>query len=167
MAKSKKYPSEGLSPDYEVGFGKPPKETQFKKGQSGNPRGRPKGSPNLATTLRRALTEKVRVAENGRQRTVTKVEAALTQLVNRAAQGELQYIRTLLTVMNAVESSLASDTGKSAADLTDPAILASLIDQVDRGTHLVIAPPSPESSPANPSTPSDTSTPGDESNPHT
>ncbi len=46
---------------YEVGFGKPPKATQFRKGESGNPRGRPKGRRNLATELHAALNETVTV----------------------------------------------------------------------------------------------------------
>ena len=49
--------------DYDVGYGKPPRHTRFKKGQSGNPRGRPSGSKNLATVLSEALNELVIVAD--------------------------------------------------------------------------------------------------------
>src|SRR5215469_15592455 len=52
--------------DYEVGYGKPPRHTRFKKGQSGNPRGRPCGSKNLKTLLSEALSEPVIITENGR-----------------------------------------------------------------------------------------------------
>src|SRR5215469_5153687 len=54
--------------DYEVGYGKPPRSSRFKKGQSGNPRGRPSGSKNLSTLLSEALNEPVIVTENGRRR---------------------------------------------------------------------------------------------------
>jgi hypothetical protein len=53
---------------FEAGYGKPPRHTRFKKGQSGNPRGRPKGSKNLTTLLTEALNEPVIVAENGGRR---------------------------------------------------------------------------------------------------
>ena len=43
--------------DYAVGYGKPPKHTRFKKGRSGNPRGRPRGAKNLSTLLFGALNE--------------------------------------------------------------------------------------------------------------
>jgi hypothetical protein len=65
--------------DYEVGHGKPPRHTRFKKGQSGNPRGRPKGSKNLPTLLTEALNEPVVVAENGK-RSATADLRAMKQL---------------------------------------------------------------------------------------
>ena len=56
--------------EYAANYRKPPMHTRFKKGQSGNPRGRP--AKNLATLLAAALNEKVIVTENGKRRQVTK-----------------------------------------------------------------------------------------------
>jgi len=77
----------------DVGYGKPPKNCQFTKGKSGNPRGRPKGSKNLASIVLRESQQRVRVNGPGGSRTVTKLEAAVMQLGNKAAQGELRSQR--------------------------------------------------------------------------
>ena len=90
--------------DYEVGYGKPPRETRFQKGQSGNPRGRPCGAKNLKTRVREALKEPVLVTENGRRRTVTKGDAIITQLVNRAANADLRAIKILLDLLRDIEA---------------------------------------------------------------
>jgi Family of unknown function (DUF5681) len=86
-----------------VGYGRPPQPTRFQKGISGNPKGRPKGSLNVATILMRTLREKVVINENGRRRTVTKLEAALKQLVNKAASGELRALQQLVMLANDAE----------------------------------------------------------------
>lgn len=78
-----------------IGFRSPPEATRFRKGRSGNPAGRPKGSLNVGTLLMKALREKVVVNEHGRRKTVTKLEAALTQLVNMAATGNIRALRQL------------------------------------------------------------------------
>ena len=80
------------SPEYEVGFGWPPKATQFKAGKSGNPNGRPKGKANRETLILRSLDGKVVINENGRRREVTKFEAAMIQVTNKAASGDLRAL---------------------------------------------------------------------------
>jgi hypothetical protein len=73
---------------YQVGYAKPPLHSRFQKGQSGNPAGRKKGVRSLNQEVSDALNEKVAVSENGRRRTITKLQAALTQAFNKAAQGD-------------------------------------------------------------------------------
>jgi hypothetical protein len=85
--------------DYPVGYGKPPEHTRFKKGRTGNPRGRPRRAKNLATLLGAALDGKVTVTEHGRRRTITKREAMIAQLVNRSAQAGLKAMAIVLGMM--------------------------------------------------------------------
>ena len=89
--------------DDKTGYGKPPRHAQFKKGQSGNPRGRPRGSKNLTTVLAEIIGEKVVVTENGRRRPITKLDAAAKQLANRAAAGDLKAIQQLIMLAQWVE----------------------------------------------------------------
>jgi hypothetical protein len=78
-----------------VGYRKPPTKSQFKKGQSGNPRGRPKAKGNLGTQLVSALNERVRIKIGNKEKVATKEEAMLTSLVNRALQGDPKALRNL------------------------------------------------------------------------
>lgn len=89
--------------EYEIGYSKPPKQTRFKKGRSGNPTGRPKGSKSLKTFLMAALEEKVIVNENGLSKQISKREAAAKQLANRAAMGDLPTIKVLAQYLAGVE----------------------------------------------------------------
>src|SRR6516162_7192521 len=84
--------------DYEVGYGKPPRETRFVKGRSGNPRGRPRGA-----LLSDKLNEPVTVAENGGRRKISKREAIVTQLVNRSAAADFRAIKILLDIVRDIE----------------------------------------------------------------
>jgi hypothetical protein len=85
--------------DYEVGYGKPPRQTRFAKGQSGNPRGRPRGAKNFTTLFEEALNEPVTVTENGGRRKVSKRQAIVTQLVNRSATADFRAIKLLLDIV--------------------------------------------------------------------
>jgi hypothetical protein len=77
------------------GYKKPPSDSRFRKGVSGNPRGRPKGSKTLATLMKRALHERVAVHENGKRRVITKAEVISKQLINKAASGDLRALSQL------------------------------------------------------------------------
>src|SRR5438067_7217939 len=105
------YDDEG---DHEVGYGKPPRHSQFVKGQSGNPRGRPPGAKNMKTLLSKALNELVIVTEDGGRRKVSKREAIVTQLVNRSAKADYKAIQILLGMLRDIES----DTDPHSSDPT-------------------------------------------------
>jgi hypothetical protein len=74
---------------FEVGFGRPPRSTRFKPGQSGNLNGRPRGAKNFAIAIGQELDSRVTVSENGRRRRISKREVIAKHLVNKAASGDL------------------------------------------------------------------------------
>src|SRR3569832_225313 len=70
-----------------VGYRQPPRHTQFRKGQSGNPRGRPKGSMNLEHLVRKRMTALVEVRENGKSRKIPMLIAILAKSAHEALHG--------------------------------------------------------------------------------
>jgi hypothetical protein len=88
-----------MSHDDEVGYGKPPKHSQFKKGQSGNLSGRPKYTRNLKTDLTRILGQKISVREGDRTSRVSKQEAMLLSLMAKALKGETRAIAVLVNLV--------------------------------------------------------------------
>ncbi|MEO3475360.1 DUF5681 domain-containing protein [Roseomonas sp. CAU 1739] len=113
--------------DGRVGYGRPPTHTQFKPGQSGNPKGRPSGSANITTLIEETLNEKVPVTEGGRRRSITKAKAIAKQLVNKAARGDLQATRLLLpqqkaAAANPQQAEPNTSTNASATSAPTPSI---------------------------------------------
>ena len=92
-------PDDPSRPEYEVGYRKPPRHTQFKKGQSGNPRGRPKGSKNFDSMVAHELSEEMDIRENGRLKRMSKLRLSAKQVANGAAAGKLPYIQFLQPLM--------------------------------------------------------------------
>ncbi|HLM82210.1 MAG TPA: DUF5681 domain-containing protein [Terriglobales bacterium] len=84
--------------DYEVGYGKPPKVSQFKKGESGNPRGRAKHTRNLKTDLTRILGQKISVREGDRKFKVSGQEGVLMSLMAKSLKGDTKAITTLINL---------------------------------------------------------------------
>ena len=84
----------------QVGYKTPPKESRFKKGRSGNPSGRPRKVPGIPGLLTKVSKQKVLTNGKNGPKYMTKLEASLTQLVNKAASGDLKAEQLLLEMMN-------------------------------------------------------------------
>ena len=85
-----------MGSDRDVGYGKPPRNSQFKRGQSGNPKGRPKGSRNFSTDLKATLEEPIRVTNHGKSQTVSTQQAALMRLREKALGGDVRALDSLI-----------------------------------------------------------------------
>jgi len=124
MKKETKQPNS----NYAVGYCNPPQHSRFRKGLSGNPNGRPTGTLNMATVLERTLREKVVVNENGRRKTVTKLEAAVKQLIDKATSGELKALQLLSAlVRSAQEREIQEPAANSALDEVDEKVVLGIM----------------------------------------
>lgn len=125
-------PNKNDDSGYEIGFGKPPEHTRFKKGQSGNPGGRPQGTLNMATVLERTLREKVVINENGKKQIITKLEAAIKQVTNKAASGELKALQLLSAlVRNAEERAIKTVAPNSTLDEVDEKVVRGILNRLE------------------------------------
>ncbi len=81
--------------NYEVGYGKPPKHTRFKPGQSGNPQGRPPKTRNFKTDLLEELSGQITVTEGGKSKTISRQQAMIKRTIEKALKGDLRAIQML------------------------------------------------------------------------
>lgn len=93
----------GPERDYKVGYGKPPLNARFQKGQSGNPRGRPKGAKNFTAVVTDALNQAVVVTASGRRRSIPERDLVIAQLVNKFAKADLRATKILLGILQEIE----------------------------------------------------------------
>ena len=107
-----------------VGYKRPPQHTQFKPGQSGNPRGRSKNVRNFKTDLIDELREQIPVRENGRERKISKQRAFIKALVAAAIKGDMR-------ATNALVSFCTRSLGAQAEEEADPAPSAEDIDIIE------------------------------------
>ena len=116
-------------PDYKVGYKKPPLHSRFQKGQSGNPRGRPRGAKNFSTLLTEALNEPVVVTEDGRRRKISKRELGFKQLANKFAMAEAQATKMLLGLMLERErlAAAAAPAERRSFGADDEKVIANLL----------------------------------------
>jgi hypothetical protein len=84
---------------YAVGYGRPPKATQFKPGQSGNARGRPRGPRTIGAILREVIGQKIPVTEGSKARRLPVLEVMLRRLVNEAMKNDPKAMKLLISLV--------------------------------------------------------------------
>jgi hypothetical protein len=84
---------------YEIGYRRPPASGRFKKGSSGNPKGRPKGSRNFLTLLDQELAQTIVVTENGKKKSISRLQAMVKRMVAGALQGDQKQLLTLVEIL--------------------------------------------------------------------
>jgi hypothetical protein len=102
----------------DVGYGKPPREHQFKPGKSGNPKGRPKGAKSEETLLRDLLGQKISLNERGKTRRITALEGILRRIAEDCLKGNTKSAAFLLNRYHAITSGEPVDSGLSEDDDT-------------------------------------------------
>ena len=116
---------------FEVGYKRPPRQSRFQPGQSGNPRGRQKGVRNLATDVIRTLEVPVRLNDQGKARRVSSQEAALLRLRERALMGDPRSLEKFLELAKIFNNgSAVASAGSEALAAEDQAILDAFAEDV-------------------------------------
>jgi uncharacterized protein (UPF0216 family) len=118
--------------EYKVGPGKPPLHSRFKKGHSGNPRGR--RAKNLPALLVAALDEPVVVTANGQSRRITKREAVVAQLVDKSTGADLRATKMLIDMLKDIEKRAGVTAVPEASRFTpaDEEVVENLIARLRR-----------------------------------
>ena len=112
----------------EKGYGKPPKKHQFKKGVSGNPRGRPKGKKSFAALFKQLENEKITVQINGKTEKLTIEQAILKRVMIDSVAGKSSFARLYLDTKQTILA-MPDTAGMSASERNkqDEAILESFL----------------------------------------
>jgi uncharacterized protein DUF5681 len=111
--------------DYEVGYGRPPVQTRFQPGQSGNPAGKRKGHPTVGEIFMKEAARLVKVKRGDTVETITKHEAIIRRLLHAAMEGDIAAARLALFGLS---QNAPSAAGGSAEDETENLVLSATPD---------------------------------------
>ncbi len=103
--------------NYDIGYGKPPKSGQFKPGESGNPRGRPKGQKSVSTLIDEVMRKKVRIREGGKVKKVSQVEALLRRVLRDGLKGNAKATDQVIKLLQMGQT--LSQYEEGASDIAD------------------------------------------------
>jgi Family of unknown function (DUF5681) len=117
--------------DNRVGYRRPPRHSRFQPGQSGNPRGRPRGVKSLSDIVRKIVGQKVTVTENGRVRRVPRLEAILLRAAGEASRGDARALRLLLQLAERYGESAQTGAEHEVTGAEDLAILRRYLPDFD------------------------------------
>lgn len=117
--------------DYEVGYGKPPKHTQWPPGKSGNPAGKEKGKRGLKKDLASVLDAKQTIRIEGKPYTATRQNLTVLTLATRAAAGDLKAAQLLLPLVVQLLGAEDRGTGRGKLSKQDQAIFEQFLGKLD------------------------------------
>ena len=111
------------------GYKRPPSATQFKRGRSGNPSGRPKGARSLKTDLASLMEKRIRIREDGEQRYVSGQELMLLKLFEKAAKGDTKAIAQIVGMLMKLDAAKTSQKELEIVTDNDRLIVADFLRQ--------------------------------------
>ena len=118
-----------MAGDDEVGYKRPPKSTQFRKGKSGNPRGRPKGTRNLRTDLAEELDSRITLTVLGKTKTLSKQQAFVKATLTNAIKGDIRAAALVLKMIQQHEPHLVDEGTNTQFAKADEDIIARFLER--------------------------------------
>jgi hypothetical protein len=119
--------------DGNIGYQKPPEKSRFKKGRSGNPKGRPNGTKNLKTDLNEELQEQILVHEGTSAMKISKQRAIVKTLIAKTLKGDARAATTLTSMMYRVlDLGDETVTAEEPLDADEKEVLAALEEELRR-----------------------------------
>ncbi|TAH37508.1 MAG: hypothetical protein EYC62_01085 [Alphaproteobacteria bacterium] len=120
--------TEESKPEYEIGYRKPPKNTRFSPGKSGNPKGRPKGAKGLSTVFMEEANKRVTVRTGNSTQKLTQIQAIIKRLFHKAMEGDSRAIAKVVEVGRIIEPQLTlAETERQDVTQEDEAIIQDLL----------------------------------------
>ena len=116
---------------YDVGYGRPPEHARFKKGQSGNPKGRPKGHRNAKTDLQEILDTQMTVRQGDKLKKITAQQAMFMSAVQKATKGDVRAFLALMALSGKYMPERFEERKESELSAEENAVIANLLKRGD------------------------------------